>query len=70
MQPALYSCSPCAGSAFEHLLDVGKGARIVGLSQPEDRFLANGEVGIGVGDVDELGHTFFAGNSLRTRPSS
>ena len=31
---------------------IGDGARIVALSQPEDRFLANGEVGIGIGDTD------------------
>src|SRR5271155_3493674 len=47
--------------ALQHFLDIGESARILGLAQPEDRLLANREVGIGVGNVDQLRHTLFLG---------
>jgi hypothetical protein len=49
------------GLAFEDGFEVFEGAGVFGLAEPEDGFLADDGVGVGVGYVHELGDAFVFG---------
>src|SRR5271170_1002140 len=48
-------------SPLQHLLDIRNRARIVGLPQPENRFLTDGKISIRIRNVNQLRHTLLPG---------